>query len=236
MHTRCLLLLLVSVLLACLGGCAMSGSPHAVDERACGQFVQRFPKAAQQRNIDDLSTSAFDSELYGDILFRQLSPDFLTQEPGHDVYLGETFHRTLTPQSHEFRDRDGQGFSIVHPSQKLSVRMLAVVDWNGDGTEEWLARCRVENYIGGLISDYYLLVPVPRTPREMVHAVIAASAESYGAGYRPITRLRDTSAFGRKDAEMPETKIEDYRPGQTAITAPPAAGSAEKEHVQERDI
>lgn len=114
--------------------------------------------------------------------------------------------------------------------------MLAVVDWNGDGVEEWLARCRVENYIGGLISDYYLLVPVPRTPQEMVHATIAASAESYGAGYRPAARLRDTSSFGRKSEEMPETKVEDYRPGQTAITAPPAAGSAEKAHVQERDL
>lgn len=51
------------------------------------------------------------------------------------------FTRTPYAQSHVFRDKDGQGFSIVHPSQKLSVRMLAVVDWNGDGVEEWLARC-----------------------------------------------------------------------------------------------
>lgn len=235
MHSR-FSFLLVLVLLTFLGGCAASGSPHAVDERGCSRFAHLFPKAAQERGIDGLTTSGFDSERYGDVLFRQLSPDFINQEPGHDIYLGENFHRTLTPQSHVFRDKDGQGFSIVHPSQKLFVRMLAVVDWNGDGVEEWLARCRVENYIGGLISDYYLLVPVPRTPQEMVHATIAASAESYGAGYRPAARLRDTSSFGRKSEEMPETKVEDYRPGQTAITAPPAAGSAEKAHVQERDL
>ena len=54
--------------------------------------------------------------------------------------------------------------------------------------------------------------------------------------FEKAARLRDTSSFGRKGEEMPETKVEDYRPGQTAITAPPAAGSAEKAHVQERDL
>ena len=139
MHSR-FSFLLVLVLLTFLGGCAASGSPHAVDEKGCSRFAHLFPKAAQERGIDGLTTSGFDSERYGDVLFRQLSPDFINQEPGHDIYLGENFHRTLTPQSHVFRDKDGQGFSIVHPSQKLSVRMLAVVDWNGDGVEEWLAR------------------------------------------------------------------------------------------------
>ena len=180
MHSR-FSFLLVLVLLTFLGGCAASGSPHAVDERGCSRFAHLFPKAAQERGIDGLTTSGFDSERYGDVLFRQLSPDFINQEPGHDIYLGENFHRTLTPQSHVFRDKDGQGFSIVHPSQKLSVRMLAVVDWNGDGVYDHATICVGRNNSGTAILDSHT--------RDLYHATWtnwsfkkAATIQLHGSG------------------------------------------------------
>lgn len=234
-----------SFFLACslsvLAGCALSG-PQVVDDKDYAQMIRRFPKVMQEKGFADSQlhyTAAlkFGSGHYGEVLHNRLSPDFLytEQKPGQDVYLGDTFHETLTPMSHEYMDKDGAGFRIVHPSQKVSVRMLAVLDWNGDGKDDWLVLCRVENYRGSLTRDYYLLLPDPDSVRGMLHAVVAATAESRGAGLTPVTSLRNTDAFGKKDAEMPQTKVKELEPGRETVTEPPSSKHPEG-GVQERNI
>lgn len=98
--TRFLLLLCAAFLLA---GCGAKGVT-VVDRSGFVTMSQRMPQELKARGLltDDgsyISLPGGGGENYGEILFRQLSPEFLYTDRGH-VYLGSTFAATRTPSSH----------------------------------------------------------------------------------------------------------------------------------------
>ena len=126
--TRFLLLLCAAFLLA---GCGAKGVT-VVDKPGFVTMSQRMPQEMKARGLltDDgsyISLPGGGGENYGEILFRQLSPEFLFNDRGH-VYLGSTFAATRTPSSHATVRKTG--FTIVHPTQTINLAMLGIVDWN----------------------------------------------------------------------------------------------------------
>ncbi|HIV99965.1 MAG TPA: hypothetical protein H9894_02085 [Candidatus Desulfovibrio intestinipullorum] len=232
-----LILCLWSVLL--LAGCAQGSgrSAEVVDNGEYARLIRLFPKQMQAQGLADTGLAYHDAGKpdgqFGTLMFDRLSPDFLFNEKGHHIYLGATFHQTLTPSSRVYPDRDGQGFAIVHPSQRLAMRMLAVVDWNRDDHDDWLMRCTVETFRGNRVRHYYVLAPAP-SGREMTHGTILASVEEMGLA-RPILQARDMSGYGRSEDELPPTVVEDALPGERPVTAPPTHDKSSG-GVQERDI
>ena len=232
----------LAVLLALLQtayGCALMGKgAEVVDNREYARLIRTLPNVMKAQGLADDNLAYTDrgrpEGKFGDRMFAQLSPDFLFNEQGHHIYFGSNFHATLTPSSRVYPDSDGQGFAIVHPTQRLAMRMLAVLDWNGDKKDDWLMRCTVESFRGNRVRHYYVLAPAPQG-REMTHGTILASVEEMGLA-RPIVNVRDLSSYGRSD-EMPPTDVEDVRPGETTVTVPPSSsGDTQSGGVQEVDI
>ena len=136
--------------LLCLGG-VLSGCATrpviVVEKEEFVQMARHMPRELQARRLLDkdgsymasFSLAAFSN--YGETLFRKLSPSFMFGDAGH-VYLGENFAATLQPDSRVTRRPNG--FSINHATQRLTVNMVAIADWNNDGEDEWIVSCLVE--------------------------------------------------------------------------------------------
>ena len=166
--TRFLLLLCAAFLLA---GCGAKGVT-VVDKSGFVTMSQRMPQEMKARGLltDDgsyISLPGGGGENYGEILFRQLSPEFLFNDRGH-VYLGSTFAATRTPSSHATVRKTG--FTIVHPTQTINLAMLGIVDWNNDEKDEWLIACDVRPHLGSESRTYYVLVPPPLRKGEPLQA------------------------------------------------------------------
>lgn len=230
----CLVLLL-------LPGCALlhRNAPEVVDNGEYARLVRTFPKLMAEHGLAETDLTYVDAgapdDRFGDALFKRLSPSFLNGEKSHDVYLGHTFRETLTPSSRVYPDRDGQGFAIVHPSQKLSMRMLAVVDWNPeDNHRDWLSLCTVETFKGNRVRRYYVLSPEPAPGSvEPVEGAVMAVVTDRGPA-SPILETRDMSGYGVDDS-IPPTVVEDHAPGEAPVTAPPSKEEPQG-GVVERDI
>ena len=130
--------------LFCLGGLLFGCATRpvvVVEKEEFVQMARHMPKELQARRLLDndgayvapFSFAGFSN--YGDTLFRRLSPSFMFGDSGH-VYLGENFAATLQPDSRV--KHWPNGFSINHATQKLTVNMVAIADWNDDGEDEWI--------------------------------------------------------------------------------------------------
>ncbi len=208
-----------------LSACGLMRGAEVVDDGEYKRLIRLMPKEMQAQGLADASLAYRDlgapAGKFGKALFERISPDFLFRENLPYIYLGETFRRTLTPKSRVTFDADGQGFVILHPTQRLHMRMLAVTDWNRDKTLDWLMLCTVESYRGNRTVRYYVLAPEPRGP-EPAHGTIMASVEDMGPAM-PIVNVRDLSGYGAGDA-IPPTEVEELVPGQKPVTTPPAVG------------
>ena len=229
--TRFLLLLCAAFLLA---GCGAKG---VVDKPGFVTMSQRMPQEMKARGLltDDgsyISLPGGGGENYGEILFRQLSPEFLFNDRGH-VYLGSTFAATRTPSSHATVRKTG--FTIVHPTQTINLAMLGIVDWNNDEKDEWLIACDVRPHLGSESRTYYVLVPPPLRKGEPLQATVAAVYECYGLACK--LTVRDSRAIPRVgEGELPPTDVHDALPGMEGVTEPPKPDSTPRSGLQERSL
>ncbi|MDR3357387.1 MAG: hypothetical protein LBN96_00700 [Desulfovibrio sp.] len=218
-------------LVALLAGCGVK-PVTVIDENGFARLAQRMPKELQARRLltDDGSWLMAFSPLgrgeYGETLFRRLSPSFMFGDSGH-VYLGETFAATLL-QTSRVRHRSN-GFSISHPTQEIDLDMVAILDWNDDGEDEWLVSCLVEPKKGGLTRTYYVLVPPPRDAGERLGGTVAAVYECFGLACNLY--VRDSRGVTRTAADplAPPTEVQDLTPGLQTVTTPPDKKTAESE-------
>ena len=231
--TRFLLLLCAAFLLA---GCGAKGVT-VVDKPGFVTMSQRMPQEMKARGLltDDgsnISLPGGGGENYGEILFRQLSPEFLFNDRGH-VYLGSTFAATRTPSSHTTVRKTG--FTIVHPTQTINLAMLGIVDWNNDEKDEWLIACDVRPHLGSESRTYYVLVPPPLRKGEPLQATVAAVYECYGLACK--LTVRDSRAIPRVgEGELPPTDVHDALPGMEGVTEPPKPDSTPRSGLQERSL
>lgn len=223
--TRLCALLCLGVLLS-----ACATRPVAVVEK--DQFIlmaRQMPKELQARRLLDndgsylaaFSLAGFSD--YGEILFRRLSPSFLIADTAREVYPGENFAAALLPGS---RVRHWpNGFSIEHPTQTLTVHMVAVADWNDDGQDEWIVSCLVEPKRGGRTRTYYVLVPPPRHEHEPLKGTPAAIYECFGLACSLYVRESKVIERATADPLSLPTEVQDVLPGLQAVTRPPAPNS-----------
>ncbi|GHU94809.1 hypothetical protein AGMMS49974_04930 [Deltaproteobacteria bacterium] len=221
---------------ALLAGCG--AKPVVVIEKEqFAQMARRMPKELQVRrllNSDNAYTPALSLagfRNYGDTLFHRLSPSFMFGDSGH-VYLGDTFAATLQPES-RVKHRPN-GFSINHPTQKLDLNMVAIVDWNSDGETEWLISCLVEPKTGGgRRRNYYVLVPPPRNDTEQLKGTAAAVYECFGLACNLY--VRDSRIISRTadDTLIAPTEVQDFMPGLQPVTTPPSGTPGKKQSAME---
>ncbi|MDR3319861.1 MAG: hypothetical protein LBS77_02730 [Desulfovibrio sp.] len=236
MSTHFLVLLCFAALFA---GCGVK-PVTVVDEIRFDQMAKRMTRELQARHILTSDRSrifafSFDSfKDYGDTLFHRLSPSFIFGDSGH-VYPGKTFAATMQPESRV--QHNANGFSINHPTQKLDLNMIAVVDWNDDGEKEWLVSCLVEPKRGGLTRTYYVLVPPPRDGTERLEGTVAAIYECLGLACNLY--VRDSKSITRAAADplaLP-TEVQDLMPGLQPVTTPPdKKPTKNKSRLEERSL
>jgi hypothetical protein len=226
-------------LAALLAGCGVK-PVTVIDENEFARLAQRMPKELQARRLltdggewlSAFSLAGYGE--YGDTLFQRLSPSFMFGDSGH-VYQGETFAATLLQKSRVRRRPNG--FSINHPTQELDLNMVAILDWNDDGENEWLVSCLVEPKRGGLTRTYYVLVPPPRDAGERLGGTVAAVYECFGLACNLY--VRDSRDITRTAANplAPPTEVQDLTPGLQTVTTPPGkkpAGGGSR--LEERDL
>ena len=94
----------------------------------------------------------------GEYLFQRLSPAFRFKvDP---ALLPPTF--ALSRTAGDTVEMRPYGFMLGQGADIVTVTLLAQVDWNDDGLNEWLLLCRVKPLIGkNNMRDYYLLIEKP---------------------------------------------------------------------------
>ena len=109
-----------------------------------------------------------------------------------------------------------QGLSIIH------LELVAVADWNNDGTDDWLILCRV-GYTDSprRFREYYLTVTDLNSP--VLYPVVQAVQEQV---YGKVTVLHDAAA-----GALAETGAEEFLQGQTTVTQKPD-GNAVRQQLE----
>ena len=213
---------LISLLLAAvvMTGCA----GRTVDVVQADQFklmADRMPDELIARDILDQNRDYVAGLLgsdtnYGQALFQRLSPDFLFEDTVQAAY-GTSFAASVLPS-----DRVQQrplGFTLRRLRQNITVNMVAITDWNGDGQKDWIVSCTVENARGGKVRDYYVIIADPQEQGPLKGSV-AAVYESFGVAGRLYMRdsVRKENAPA---AEGSPTAVEEAVPGLRQVTTPP---------------
>lgn len=232
-----------AALLCCvflLAGCG-ARTVAVIDDKGFAEMSRRMPDEMRARKLLTQEGEYFSRPAtvrpYGDILYNTLSPDFLFDDTGGHVYLGETFRTTRTPSSRISIRKNG--FVLRHPTQIVSVAMLGELDWDDNSTDEWLVSCRVEPLRGSRVRTYYLLVPPPVRRGQPLKASVAALYECYGlACTMYVNHALVLRGEGNSSGE-PATPVQDSVPGLQQVTEPPAAGksgSAAADGLEERSL
>ena len=218
-------------------GCA-TRPVAVVEQKEFLQMARRMPGELQARRLLDANLSYLPAmgfasfNEYGPRLFRNLSPSFIFNDAGRTL-PGETFAAGLQPGS---RPRIGpNGFMIEQPSQRITVSMVAIADWDGDGTKEWIVSCKVQPKRGGRDRTYYVLIPPPRDAGERLRGAVAAVWECFG--HACSLYVRDSKATARLSADpgAGATEVQDVVPGLQPVTTPPEK-TRQTDALKERDL
>ena len=215
---------LVCCLSVLLAGC-LGKMVSVMDEDGFRSLAQRFGPELRSRQIVDsegswleplpfLSDTPADA---GERLFLRLSPAFRFR--GTDS--------ALVPATFAASRIEGDGltispcgFTLVQGMRQVDVSLLALTDWNGDGTDDWLVRCAVRDAqipSGEEERDYYLAVENPE----------AAIMEPRVIGVYICRNRRCVAHSGARDVP-PEVSVVDLLPGQRTVTAPPGGSGKMK--------
>ena len=144
MKKGCACLVLAAVCV--LAGCAPRDC-RMVDALNGGQFVAMSramrPVMLKKNMVDengDWYSPMFSSRPAdaGKTLVDRLSPAF--RFPGSRVPVPPTFRAMLTPEA-KVRYEDGKA-TIEQGMNRVILELVAVTDWNNDGTDDWLVLCR----------------------------------------------------------------------------------------------
>lgn len=223
------------VCLCLLAGCG-ARTVSVIDDKGFAEMSRRMPEEMRARRLltsdgDYLTRLTPEARPYGEILFATLSPDFLFDDTGGHVYFGETFRATRTPSSRVSMRKNG--FTLRHPTQIVTVSMLGVLDWDDDGTDEWLASCRVEPLRGSRVRTYYILIPPPAHAGQPLKAAVAALYECYGLACTMYVNNALVLHGEGNDAATPATPVQDSVPGLQQVTEPPTSRKADGEATLE---
>ncbi|MGN0008639.1 MAG: hypothetical protein ACI33N_03160 [Desulfovibrionaceae bacterium] len=220
MNYACCALLALPLLMA---GC---GRPvQIVDQAAFTEMARRMPEEMQARSIVDRSNSYREAlfgpadEAYGRILFGRLSPDFLPEKAA--MFRARTF-RELAAGSRARTSISRSSFTLETVSQKIMVRMIGILDWEGAGRNSWLVSCLFQPRVGRSLEQY-LLIPTPVAERGVLQARPAAMYECFGSACTMYVRDSAVPAAPAPAADplSERTTVRESLPGLNQITTPP---------------
>lgn len=220
---------------AALAGCS-GKMVSVVDEAGFQSMARHFGPALQSQQILDSDgawleplVSVFDGvpDDAGERLFRHLSPAFRFRE-ADATSAPATFVASraegdeLTVLSH--------GFALVQGMRQVSVSLLGLSDWNGDGTDDWFVRCSVralQSARGEDERDYYLVITDPE----------AAIMRPQVIGVFDCRNRRCVAYANGRDCP-PESAVVELLAGQRTVTVPPAkaGGQGEPDLLQEQKL
>ncbi len=221
MKKGCACLVLAAVCV--LAGCAPRDC-RMVDALNGGQFVAMSramrPVMLKKNMVDengDWYSPMFSSRPAdaGKTLVDRLSPAF--RFPGSRVPVPPTFRAMLTPEA-KVRYEDGKA-TIEQGMNRVILELVAVTDWNNDGTDDWLVLCRTgysdtpQRY-----RDYYLVV-IDLTKPVLEPYVLMVLDHVYGK----VTVRNDASS-----GELVESTAVEFLQGQATMTQAPDTRSVQR--------
>ncbi|MBQ9536537.1 MAG: hypothetical protein IJU79_01975 [Desulfovibrionaceae bacterium] len=224
-----------------LGPCLLltaCGGMSIIDPQGYDTMTQHLSQELAEHNLPN-TKEAYSSNIsssnvpYGKILFNQLSPSFM-QGAMAQYYLGDTFAQTMQPRRSSVSYTD-HGFHIEHVSQSITVTMLAIVDWNQDGHNEWLISCAVTPKQGGPKKTWYLLTPPPLNAEEILLGTPCAILDWQGPSPK-IDLPPSTSIPRTKQNNLPLTQVEEFKPGEHTVTTPPTDPQITDPKLNERSL
>lgn len=230
--TSCVLLALAVSFIA---GCAAK-PVRVTDEPEFIIMARRIAPVLRERNIlDDQGayvTSLFMASLpeqVGESLFHRLSPAFRFQvDPS---LLPATFAASRTQEdSLEMRP---YGFILGQGIENVSVSLLAQMDWDDNGTEDWLLLCRIASLQGVTLRDYYLLIEHPEA--NILHPRVIAVYDCYSRTCKLFVPVSNE----KKLPITPETPVIEVEAGERDITLPPGTPfptNTPQPHIQEQKL
>ena len=153
-------------LCVCLAAGCSGKQVHVTAENEFNTMAKRLAPALKAHGVIDehgayavpvFSAPELPPQL-GEYLFQRLSPAFRFKvDP---TLLPPTF--ALSRTAGDTVEMRPYGFMLGQGADIVTVTLLAQVDWNDDGLNEWLLLCRVKPLIGkNNMRDYYLLIEKP---------------------------------------------------------------------------
>ncbi|MDR2726395.1 MAG: motor neuron and pancreas homeobox protein 1 [Deltaproteobacteria bacterium] len=226
--------LLACGLSALLAGCA--GKVVSVtDEAGFRNLARHFAPALQARQILDsdgdwqepLIAFASAPADAGDRLYRRLCPAFRFR--AEDAPFAPATFAASWAEGDEQKITP-HGFTLVQGMRRVQVSLLALVDWNSDGTDDWLVLCAVravQSPAGEDERDYYLLIEDPG----------AALIRPQVIGVYDC-RNRRCAAYAGAGGWQPESLVVELLAGQRVVTVPPAKSAKNRklDVLQERAL
>lgn len=168
---------------------------------------------------------------FGEDLFRRLSTRFRLPDGG----AGGTPATFADSMGTNADVRIGRGgFVLAQGMDIISVSIIAITDWNGDGVRDWLLVCRVQPLLGNGPRDYYLVVENVQPTGQIATRTLAI----YDCIDGKCTLI---TGKARKDVLGfdPEHPVIEARPGDQ-VTLPPGspapAGAREDRRVNEQSL
>ncbi len=209
---------------------------------------QRMPQELIARklmttNFDyTIASAPLGSQDYGTALYTGLNPAFLFDDVAQKS--ATSFAASLAP--HEKVQMRNTGFTISATTlqekngtkpkfgsagRRIDIDIIAISDWEGDGTQDWILTCRyVKNY-GAYPRTYYMVVPRNAStsfPQQKLQSTVIAVYEEAG----PKGRI-----YLRESKVNQTSHVQDVVPGLKNVTMPPSEQKVQEGHgVKERDL
>ncbi len=104
-------------------------------------------------------------------------------------------------------------FKVTQGIDTMTVALLALADWNGDGDPDWLILCRIEpQTLPGARRDYYLVVTEPE--RSVLKPAVLAVRDCVRGECRVM-------ASASEPGLLTDSPVTDMLQGQHPVTEPP---------------
>lgn len=169
---------------------------------------------------------------YGQQLFKRLSPSFIFEDNAYSMSYASFDSSVSASDRAKVSDN---GFSIKYLRQTVTVNMIALLDWDNDGTTDWLVSCLVDPRNGGRTRDYTVVIKDPK-PEGPLQAQVIGVYECFGLAC--TLYMRESVAAPTTGPEV-DGKMTDTVPGLKPVTLPPGSAlpsGSKEEKLQERNL
>ena len=185
---------------------------ETVDARQFVRLSRSMRPAMIQKQLVDEDGSWYSSRMSslptnaGLVLVERLSPEFLKSEDLDEDTFRASLKFGARVETEPFRAR------IQQDDRLVVLELVAVTDWNGDGQEDWIVRCR-----SGRSAE-------PQIYREYVMVLTELGASVI----QPRLLLVQDSFYGKETVieepfyrELVDSHVNEYLQGQTDVTQAP---------------